>query len=190
MSTVTLITGGARSGKSAYGEALALELGGSSVLYIATAVVTDPEMEQRIQAHRARRPADWTTEERAADFGALKNSDLFQHADAVLLDCIGFALNNALYHGLSDWDRPDAEQMKNLEGSVSKDLRDLIDLCREGGKSLILITNEVGDGLIPSSPVSRMYRDALGRINCMTASLADRVVLMTCGIPLTLKEPR
>ena len=190
MSTVTLITGGARSGKSAYGEALAMELGGTSVLYIATAVATDPEMELRIQAHRLRRPADWATEERAAGFGALKDSDLFLHADAVLLDCIGFALNNALYHGLSDWDRPDADQMKGLEESVSGDLRDLIHLCREEEKSLILITNEVGDGLVPSSSVSRMYRDALGRINCLAASLADRVVLMTCGLPLTLKEPQ
>ncbi len=73
---------------------------------------------------------------------------------------------------------------------MSSDLRDLISLCRENSKELILITNEVGDGLIPETPVSRMYRDALGRINCLTAHLADRVVLMTCGLPLVLKESR
>ncbi len=190
MSTVTMITGGARSGKSAYGENLALSLGGTAVLYIATAVATDPEMEERILAHQARRPAAWITEERAEGFDSLADSEHFQNAVAVLLDCVGFALNSALYHRLSDWDRPDAAQAQEAEEAVSSDLRDLISLCRENSKELILITNEVGDGLIPETPVSRMYRDALGRINCLTAHLADRVVLMTCGLPLVLKESR
>jgi adenosylcobinamide kinase/adenosylcobinamide-phosphate guanylyltransferase len=190
MSTVTLITGGARSGKSAFGEDLALRLGGLEVLYVATAVATDPEMERRIRAHQARRPAEWTTEERAEGFASLRASEPFGKVRVVLLDCVGFALNSALYHRLSDWDRPDAAEMQNAEEAVSRDLRDLISLCRETGKELILITNEVGDGLVPEAPVSRMYRDALGRINCLVASLADRVVLMTCGLPLELKEPQ
>ena len=77
-----------------------------------------------------------------------------------------------------------------MEVVVSSDLRDLIELCRNEDKSLILITNEVGDGLVPQTPISRVYRDALGRINCLAASLSDRVVLMTCGLPLDLKAPR
>lgn len=190
MSTVTLITGGARSGKSVFGEDLALRLGGLAVLYVATAVATDPEMEQRIRAHQARRPAEWATEERAEGFASLSISEHFRKVNVVLLDCVGFALNSALYHRLSDWDRPDAGEMQNAEEVVSQDLRDLISLCRKMGKELILITNEVGDGLIPEAPVSRMYRDALGRINCLVASLADRVVLMTCGLSLELKGPR
>jgi adenosylcobinamide kinase/adenosylcobinamide-phosphate guanylyltransferase len=190
MSAVTLITGGARSGKSAYGEDLALRLGGMAVLYVATATATDPEMARRIRTHRARRPAQWATEERSEGFASLGASAHFRNAGAVLLDCIGFALNNALYSRLSDWDHPDPAELQAAEDAVSSDLRDLITLCRQEGKELILITNEVGDGLVPESLVSRMYRDALGRINCLAASLADRAVLMTCGLPLTLKEPK
>ena len=190
MSTVTLLTGGARSGKSAYGEDLALRMAGPAVLYVATARATDPEMEQRIRAHRARRPAEWATEECAEAFSSLIGSDCFCEAGAILLDCIGFALNNAFYHRLSDWDHPDASEMQAAEEALSGELRDLIDLCRGSGKDLILITNEVGDSLVPDTAVSRRYRDALGRINCLAASLADRVVLMTCGLPLVLKEPK
>lgn len=190
MSGVTLITGGARSGKSAFGEALALQQAGPAVLYVATAVATDADMEERIRAHRARRPSDWTTEERAEGFRGLAETEGFRRCRAVLLDCVGFALNSALYHGLSDWDRPDGAEAWKMEAAVSSDLAGLIDLCRKESKELILITNEVGDGLVPQTAVSRIYRDALGRINCLIASLADRVVLMTCGLPLELKAPR
>jgi len=188
MSRVTLVTGGARSGKSAYAEQLAQESGGEDVLYIATAVIVDEEFSKRVQRHKARRPVAWATEERYKDFVGLVKIEAFRRAKTLLLDCVGFALNNALYETLSDWDNPSDEEIALAETNLRGEIEALAGLCRQEEKNLIMVTNEVGDGLVPESRISRAYRDALGRSNCLAASLSDNVVLMTCGLPLELKE--
>lgn len=188
MSKITLVTGGARSGKSAYAEKLAKESGGKDVLYVATAVIVDEEIARRVEQHKARRPAEWATEELYKDFSSLKDKEGFLHAKTVLLDCVGFALNNTLYDVLSDWEYPSEDEVALAENNLYKEVKDLIELCRKENKNLIMVTNEVGDSLVPESRISRIYRDALGRTNCLSASLSDSVVRMTCGLPLELKE--
>ncbi|NCB42747.1 MAG: bifunctional adenosylcobinamide kinase/adenosylcobinamide-phosphate guanylyltransferase [Clostridia bacterium] len=190
MSRITLVTGGARSGKSLYAEQLAQKSGGEDVLYLATAVIVDDEFARRVEKHRARRSVAWTTEERFKDFGALKDQKTFLGAKAVLLDCLGFALNNALYDSLSDWDNPSEDEVDLAENNLCKEINDLVELCRKENKDLIMVTNEVGDSLVPENRISRAYRDSLGRSNCLAASLSDSVIRMTCGLPLELKEEK
>ncbi len=181
---ITLVTGGARSGKSAFAEKLVADkAAGGPVLYIATATNTDGEMDERIRLHRARRPENWRTEER------------WQHLDrislgaetCVLLDCVGFLLDNALFSSISDWDDPAQSAADAAEKAVKAELSALAKLCDAVNADLVMVTNEVGDGLVPATKISRLYRDALGRINCHAAALADRVFLTVCGIPLQIK---
>ena len=184
------MTGGARSGKSLYAENLAQAAGGDDVLYIATAVIVDDEIARRVEKHKARRPLAWATEERYKDFAALRKEEAFQRAKALLLDCVGFALNNALFDALSDWDHPSEEEIALAEKKLCKEIKELVELCRKEDKSLIMVTNEVGDSLVPETQISRAFRDAMGRSNCLAASLSDSVILMTCGLPLELKEAK
>lgn len=181
---ITLVTGGARSGKSDFAEKLVKEAAGDApVLYVATATNTDGEMDDRIRRHRERRPENWRTEER------------WQHLDrislgaekAILLDCVGFLLDNTLFSGISDWDDPKQEEADAAEEKVKAELTGLARLCGAVNIDLVMVTNEVGDGLVPATKISRLYRDALGRINCHAAALADRVYLTVCGIPMKVK---
>ncbi len=181
---ITLVTGGARSGKSDFAEKLVKETAaGGPVLYIATATNTDGEMDDRIRRHRERRPENWRTEERWQN---LDRISLGQER-AVLLDCVGFLLDNTFFSAISDWDDPRQEDADGAEERVKTELSSLAALCRAVNIDLVMVTNEVGDGLVPATKVSRLYRDALGRINCHAASLADRVYLSVCGIPLQIK---
>ena len=190
MSKVTLVTGGARSGKSVYGEQLALTCGGDNVLYIATSVIVDEEIKERVKKHLERRPLAWETEERYKNLIGLNDLESFRFAKVILFDCIGFGLNNLLYDVLLDWDNPDDSELSIVECKIIKELGDLISLCRKEGKDLVMITNEVGDSLVPENRISRTFRDLLGKANCFAAAKSDSVILMTCGLSLELKEGR
>ncbi len=181
---ITLVTGGARSGKSDFAEKLVKETAGDGpVLYIATATNTDGEMDDRIQRHRARRPENWRTEERWQNLDRIS----LGAEKAVLLDCVGFLLDNTFFSQLTDWDDPSQEEADLAEAKVKQELSGLADLCGAVGIDLVMVTNEVGDGLVPATKVSRLYRDALGRVNCHAAALADRVYFSVCGIPMKVK---
>lgn len=164
-----LVLGGARSGKSAYAERLVAESGLEAV-YVATAAAGDEEMAARIEAHRARRDPSWRTVE-APD--RLENV-LRQEADegrAVLVDCLTLWLSNLM---LADAD---------VEARTER----LVETAR-GAKGLrVLVSNEVGLGLVPETPLGRRFRDAQGRLNQAVAGVADRVVFMAAGLPLMLK---
>ncbi|MEA4986834.1 MAG: bifunctional adenosylcobinamide kinase/adenosylcobinamide-phosphate guanylyltransferase [Anaerovorax sp.] len=190
MAEVILMTGGARSGKSLYGECFAKELGKDKVLYIATASVCDEEMQERVKKHRAQRPSEWVTLEQFWRFDKLAENQDFLNADAVLIDCLGFMLNNIMYYCDIDWDRCPPEDMERVEERMLFEVRSLIAVCRDHGKSLIGVTNEVGMGLVPAERSSRYYRDILGRANRCFAELADKVIFMVSGIPMQVKPTK
>ncbi len=171
-----LILGGARSGKSSHAEKLALELAGPDVLYIATAQAFDDEMRSRIAAHRAARPTGWRTLEapslRTAAIGLPR---------VVLLDCLTLLASNAI---LALGDTPSAQE---AEAAVDAEVSALLAAYREGDATWIVVSNEVGLGLVPPYPLGRIYRDALGRANQCLAAAADRVLFMVAGLPLTIK---
>ena len=177
-SDMTLILGGARSGKSTYAEKLAAELS-QSVLYVATAGVGDEEMAIRVKNHQATRPATWQTLE-APNQVAQALSSLTYQPELILLDCITLLISNLVL------DLEDSPQIQ-LEAAVQTELESLISLQRQWQVPFILVSNEVGLGLVPPYPLGRLYRDVLGRANQYLAAQADRVLFMVAGLPTLIK---
>jgi adenosylcobinamide kinase/adenosylcobinamide-phosphate guanylyltransferase len=186
---LVLILGGARSGKSAYAERLAGQMAqGRMVAYVATATADDDEMRQRITRHRAERPADWITLEAPLDPAhALLDDARAASAGVVLLDCVTLLVSNLLLDSAGhemDEERFDAAV---ADTRVQRAIADLLAAYRQLPASLILVSNEVGMGLVPPYPLGRVYRDLLGRANARLAREADAVLFMLAGLPVELK---
>lgn len=186
MSKVTLITGGARSGKSTFAEELAREKG-NNILYVATAKPIDDEMKDRIKKHRERRPSYWDTLEQYSGLGDVL-PEKSKHYDGILLDCVTIMSTNIIF------DRPvmlkenvSFEEMMETEKYLVGEIKSLISCFPRLSCDLILVTNEVGLGLVPEYPLSRFYRDALGRVNQALGKSADELYFVTCGTPLKIK---
>ena len=184
--TVTLVTGGARSGKSAFAEALARGAG-DRTLYVATAEALDDEMAARIAHHRARRPASWRTEEAPLDLGAAMRR-AGADVDVALVDCLSVWAANRLL-ALGDEAQPGWwERVRRLEVALAGELEQLVATTREIDVRLILVTNEVGAGVVPPTPLGRAYRDLLGRLNQVAARRVDEVYLVVAGLGVDLKR--
>jgi adenosylcobinamide kinase/adenosylcobinamide-phosphate guanylyltransferase len=166
---LTLVLGGARSGKSRYAESLVEALPPPWV-YVATAEARDDEMAERIAAHKARRDARWQTVEAPHDLAACLGN--VPSGAALLIDCLTLWLSNRLLAG-ADIDSEIAE----LEKAVD---------AYDG--SVVLVANEVGSGLVPDNALGRRFRDLQGVLNQRIAARADRVVLMVAGLPLIVKD--
>jgi adenosylcobinamide kinase / adenosylcobinamide-phosphate guanylyltransferase len=182
---LTLILGGARSGKSTYAEGLAARLG-RHVLYVATAEALDAEMRARVASHRARRPAHWPTLEAPSQVGtALLESPEAAGADVILVDCLTLLVSNVVLSTGPDGQEPDAD---TAWIEVQQELDALLAAQRHLGKPLIVVSNEVGLGLVPPYALGRTYRDCLGWANQALARAAQSVILMVAGLPLDLKS--
>jgi adenosylcobinamide kinase/adenosylcobinamide-phosphate guanylyltransferase len=182
MSKIIYITGGARSGKSSMAEEIAS--GYEHVAYIATAKVTDEEMRSRIQKHRLRRPADWATFEQYTGIDSLILQGGY---DVYLLDCMTVMLTNLIFDASENAEEPSLPEQEEIENGAAEEMRRILRAARVSGCDLILVTNEVGMGLVPEYPLGRFFRDAAGRINRIAAAEADEAYLMVSGIPLKLK---
>lgn len=168
---ITLVTGGARSGKSRWAEQRAMSIGGS-VTYIATAEARDHEMAARISAHRCRRPEEWITLEEPLDLsGALRKAQ----STIALIDCLALWCANTLGDAFSD------------ASAVTTGVDDLLTTADGIDGSLIVVTNEVGMGIVPESWAARSFRDALGMANQAFARAAAEVVLLVAGVPVQVK---
>jgi adenosylcobinamide kinase/adenosylcobinamide-phosphate guanylyltransferase len=193
MGKIILILGGARSGKSSFAEQKARELGGDAVLYVATSEAKDDEMRLRIQKHRAARPAGWDTLEVPRHLApAIQASG--SPARVILVDCITFLVSNHLMAAsepLGDpFGPPSTDPFdETIEAAVRADVRALVQLARQNDLTLLVVSNEVGMGLVPAYDLGRAYRDLLGRANQDLASQADEVYLMVAGLPIYLKPP-
>ena len=184
-----LILGGARSGKSGYAESLAARIAANRpVLYVATATAEDDEMRARIERHRVARPHHWLTVEAPRDpANAIREQAAHGDIPVILLDCVTLLVSNLLLDGAhADFDeqRFDASA---AEARATTAIAALLAAWRETHATLILVSNEVGMGLVPPYPLGRVYRDVLGRINAALAREADAVLLMVAGLPIELK---
>lgn len=196
MGRLELVTGGARSGKSAFAEGRTTTLAsgrgpGAIVTYVATAVPSDPEMEARIAHHRARRPASWLTVEAPEDLPAAVAAACAA-SDVVLADCVAVWTANRLL-ALGDPEAaggPSAvswwHDVTTLEETLARELGASVDAILANGADALLVTNEVGLGLVPANPIGRAYRDLLGRLNQLLASRATTVNLVVAGFALDL----
>jgi len=179
---ITLILGGARSGKSTYAEQLAAQHDGS-VLYVATAQAWDEDMANRIATHRAQRPAHWRTLEAPVEVGkAILGAP---PADVILIDCLTLLASNVIAP-LDTSDQAVADQALNAEIDVLCEVLIKVTSTHRTAH-WIIVSNEVGLGIVPAYPLGRIYRDALGRVNQRLATLADQVLFMVAGLPLTVK---
>jgi adenosylcobinamide kinase/adenosylcobinamide-phosphate guanylyltransferase len=164
----TLVLGGARSGKSAFAETLAHA---PDRVYVATATAGDDEMRERIAHHRARRGEGWRTIEEPLELVAALAREATT-GRAVLVDCLTLWLSNLMH----------------AERDVEAQTRELVACLREARGAVVLVSNEVGLGLVPDAPLGRRFRDAQGRLNQAVAGVADDVVFIAAGLPLWLKR--
>jgi adenosylcobinamide kinase/adenosylcobinamide-phosphate guanylyltransferase len=179
MGTITMILGGARSGKSSYALHLAEETG-LPVTFLATAQALDGEMSTRIQKHRAERPVHWDTLEFPLDIASHVGEI---PSGVVILDCITLLVTNLMMQYVSE-DLVDEEPFML---AVKKEINELAASLREQNRDWLIVSNEVGLGLVPPYQMGRVYRDALGWANQQLAHMADRVVFMVSGIPMVVK---
>ena len=175
---LTLILGGARSGKSDLAEQLARQ-SGRPVVYLATAGAGDEEMRQRIVTHRAIRPQEWRTIEEPLDLTAAISQ--MRPGDLAVLECVTLWVSNLLIDG------PTGESPEDAVGRIVTRAERFQSGLQGKDIWMIAVSNEVGLGIVPDSEIGRTYRDALGRVNQLLAGQADSVYLMVAGLPLALK---
>ncbi len=169
---IYFITGGARSGKSAFAEKLAGEIAGSRA-YIATAQALDPEMADRIKKHQLRRGVAWDTYEEPLAVAELLRK-LSGRYEVVMLDCLTLWLSNIMAHTAGD-------------DAVAERSRELVAAISSLGTACIVVSNEVGLGIVPDNPLARKFRDLAGMLNQSMAHEADEVYFTAAGIPVKIK---
>ena len=175
MKKFVFILGGARSGKSGYAVNLAKK-NRKKTVFIATAIASDKEMMERIALHKASRPRQWELIEESSEVNLVVERFDRQYG-IILIDCLGLLVSNLLGDGLSEKD-------------IEKKIKKLINAIRTTGAVVILVSNEVGGGIVPENALARKFRDILGRANQMMAKKADEVIFMQSGIPVFLKKGR
>ena len=176
-----LILGGVRSGKSRLAQELASRLG-ERVLFVATGEALDEEMRQRIDEHKKSRPAHWRTLEAPFDVGRRLQGEIGD-AQMVIVDCLTLLVSNVI----GRCGDPKAVDAGLVAEKLASEIGELVDCIDEVEASFILVSNEVGMGVVPDNRLGRIYRDCLGKANQDLARRADTVCLMVAGIPLAIK---
>ncbi len=184
-----LVTGGARSGKSTFAEALAethyCQHNRGNVLYIATAWSEHPEMQSRIQHHQATRPNHWHTHEGHQHLSQVIQT-AYPHYPVILLECVTTMLTNWLFDQINEQEIDHAD-FQILEKHLQNELQALITACLTSPSQIILVTNEIGFGIVPENRLARYFRDIAGRANQHLAKAADSVYLIVSGIDIKIK---
>ena len=191
--SLVLVTGGVRSGKSTFAEKLAAE-SGKKVIYLATARVEDDEMRERVARHRSRRPANMRTVEEPLEPHLVLEKE--GHSDTlILIDCLTLLLSNHILH---DLDQHGAVRQGEdifadetlMKTAADRTLGYVLKFTETAGRcpaDLVVVTNEVGMGVVPDYPLGRVFRDLSGRANQVLAAAADQVWMVVCGIPQRFK---
>lgn len=185
MSHITLITGGARSGKSSFAEKILDNE--DSVLYIATAIPFDDEMKDRIKKHKVRRNSCWELCEIYKNFDQQLPQKII-NKKYILFDCLTIMISNLMTidHDC-DWDSASAKKISEIEKNVADEVNKLLKIIENYQGKVIIVTNEIGMGVVPPTPLGRHFRDIAGRINQKIARIANEVILMVSGINVKIK---
>lgn len=172
MSKIILIIGGARSGKSRYAQELAKRIG-KKVCFIATCEPQDEEMVKRVALHKKSRPHHWKTIEESKNIKSIliKSKTKF---GAIIIDCLGLLISNFLSAGLK-------------EKQIEREIKLILGIISKAEYATIIVSNEVGSGIVPDNPLARSFRDILGMSNQIMSRYADTVYIMQAGIPVTIK---
>jgi adenosylcobinamide kinase / adenosylcobinamide-phosphate guanylyltransferase len=172
MGKILFVLGGARSGKSSYAVDLAKSQN-KKTAYIATCIPYDDEMNERVRLHKEERPSGWATFEEPSNLTHLFK-DLDSKFEIVILDCITLFITNLMQNGLN-------------ESDIKDKINEMMTILKDVSYNSIIISNEVGLGIVPDTPLGREFRDIAGRVNQIIAKYADEVVFVAAGIPLKMK---
>ncbi|MEA3437194.1 MAG: bifunctional adenosylcobinamide kinase/adenosylcobinamide-phosphate guanylyltransferase [Thermodesulfobacteriota bacterium] len=173
MKETTLIIGGCRSGKSRHALELAEKISGSTRIFIATCIPLDDEMKERIDRHKKERDKSWTNIETPVELSVAINENS-REGDVILVDCLTLWINNLLM----EIENPDV---------IDQCIHKLILAIKEAKCPIILVSNEIGAGIVPENKLARLFRDYAGFVNQKVAECADRVIWMVAGIPVSIK---
>ena len=185
MGRLILVTGGARSGKSSFAEE-AVKSFGDNVVYIATSIPFDDEMKHRVKKHKEQRPSFWETIEAYKDLNRHLDGRL-DSKSAVMLDCITVMATNLMFEKCPDFERISTDDAIGVEDYVNLQIQILIDTVKSSSVPFVIVTNEIGMGIVPEHKSSRVFRDIAGRANQMLAKAADDVYFCVSGIPMKIK---
>jgi len=186
MSQLTLVLGGARSGKSNFAEQIVEKLGGRDVIYLATSQARDEEMVNRIEQHQSSRPSEWTTIEEPEQISSVLAR--LEAESVVLLDCLTVLISNLLLADQElDEEQYDFDEQQR-ESEIIAELEAIISQVTAKDLKLVVVSNEVGQGVVPAYQSGRVYRDIVGRANQLVATRADEVYITYAGLPVEIKE--
>lgn len=196
------ITGGAKSGKSRFAENLLLSLnnGKQKNIYLATSIVFDEEMQTKVELHKERRQDKWVTVEGYKDFYECLESTFVEKKSQekeksekkgsrnnILVDCLTNMVSNIIFENADiDWDSPTKEQMKECDRMVKNQVEELLNVSSKF-ENMIIVSNELGMGIVPSYPLGRYFREIAGKMNQLVAEKADEVYFVISGIPMKIK---
>ncbi len=173
MGKVIFITGGVRSGKSKYAIKLAKNIA-NEVIFLATGIAKDEEMKKRIEEHKKSRPDRWKTIEETKNISSIL-LDIQPPCELVIIDCLTFFVSNLLLEGVN-------------EETILQEIKKIVDIMLQVDYTTIVVSNEVGGGVVPGNELGRRFRDIIGLTNQIMAKSAHEVYLIVSGIPVKLKE--
>ena len=190
------VTGGAKSGKSKFAEEMLLKLnnGNQKNIYLATSLVFDEEMKEKVQLHKKRRKNDWFTVETYKNFKN-KLNNFFENNDKIknnmLVDCLTNMITNIIFENQNiDWNNFEKklyiQTLKKLNKNVENSVDELLNITNQF-ENTVIVSNEVGMGLVPSYPLGRYFREIAGKMNQIVAEKADEVYFVVSGIPMKIK---
>ena len=185
MSKIILVTGGARSGKSNFAESLCINQNNRTA-YIATSVAFDEEMKNRVKKHQESRPKEWKTYEIYKDIYSIIET-LDKNHDTVIMDCVTLMVNNLMFTYGMDVDKATSEQLDELENYIREQIIKLLEAVKKTNLYFVIVSNEIGMGIVPENKLARIYGDFVGRANQLISKYSDEVYFVVSGIPMKVK---
>lgn len=179
-----LVTGGARSGKSLFAENLLKEVEGN-ILYIATAIPFDEEMKLRVKKHKLQRPENWDTFEAYQDLGKSLLTVEKEYV-GILIDCLTILVSNLLLEE-NIYEEIKGSEIEKIEIKILREVSALVEAVQKIKGKTVIVTNELGSGIVPENKLARIFRDIAGKANQLVAQSADEVYLAVSGIPIKIK---
>ena len=185
MSNIILVTGGARSGKSSFAESLCKNQN-NRIAYIATSIAFDDEMKNRVKKHQESRPKEWKTYEIYKDIYSIID-EIGEKHDTVIMDCVTLMVNNLMFTYGIDVDKATSKELDELENYIRDQIEKLLDAVKKTNLYFVIVSNEIGMGIVPANKLSRIYSDFVGRANQLIGTYSDEVYFVVSGIPMKVK---
>lgn len=185
MSNIILVTGGARSGKSNFAESLCIKQN-NKTSYIATSVAFDDEMKNRVKKHQESRPKEWKTYEIYKDIYSIVE-ELDKNYNTVIMDCITLMINNLMFNYGIEVDKANSKELDELENYIKDQLIKLLEAVKKTNLYFVIVSNEIGMGIVPENKLARIYGDFVGRANQLISKYSDEVYFVVSGIPMKVK---